>query len=126
MLLLNLIDMASLYGLSLLCEATDDQTVRLCDTITGAVLQTLEGHWRYVRSVAFSPNGKQVVLGPDDQMVQLWDATIGAALQILESYSSSVSSVAFSPDGNLLPTLYVSDYWVVEGEANILWLSSDY
>jgi hypothetical protein len=29
--------------------------------------------------------------------------------------------VAFS-----LPTLRVSDYWIVEGEANILWLPPDY
>jgi hypothetical protein len=44
MLLLNLIDMASLYGLSLLCEATDDQTVRLWNATTGAALQTLKGY----------------------------------------------------------------------------------
>lgn len=30
------------------------------------------------------------------------------------------------PDGNLLPTLRVTDYWVVEGEEGILWLPPDY
>jgi WD40 repeat protein len=61
-----------------------------------------------------------------DKTVRLWDAATGNALQTLEGHSDSVSSVAFSPDRNLLATLRVSDSWVVEGKANILWLPPDY
>ena len=50
----------------------------------------------------------------------------GVALQTLEGHSAFVNSVAFSPDGKLLPTLRVSNHWIVEGEAKILWLPPDY
>ena len=64
--------------------------------------------------------------GSHDGTVRLWDAATGAALQTLKGHSGSVISVAFSPDGKLLPTLRVSTHWIVEGEANILWLPADY
>jgi WD40 repeat protein len=100
--------------------------VRLWDAVTGAALQTLGDHSDTVTSVAFSPDGKQVVSESIYETVRVWDAVTGAALQTFEGHSGSVTSVAFSPGGNLLPTLRVSDYWVIEGEANILWLPPDY
>jgi hypothetical protein len=80
-------------------SGSDDQTVRLWDTATGAALQTLKGHGSSVNSVAFSPDSKQVVSGSDDRTVRLWDPATGVALQTLKGHSSSVTSVAFSPDG---------------------------
>jgi WD40 repeat protein len=52
-----------------------------------------------VFSVAFSPDGKQVVSSSDDHTVRLWDAVTGAPLQTLKGHISGVNSVAFSPDG---------------------------
>jgi WD40 repeat protein len=39
-------------------SGSGDGTVRLWDAVTGAALQTLEGHSGSVTSVAFSPDGK--------------------------------------------------------------------
>jgi len=100
--------------------------VQLWDAATGALLQTLEGHTENVTSVAFSPDGKQVVSGSGDQTVRLWDAATGALLQTLEGHTDWVRSVAFSPDSKLLPILQVSNHWVVEDDTNILWLPPDY
>ncbi|KAM0169111.1 hypothetical protein ACHAPF_010297 [Botrytis cinerea] len=119
-------------------SGSDDKTVRLWDTVTGQQIQpTLEGHTDYVRSVAFSPDGKQVVSGSDDKTVRLWDTATGQQIQpTLEGHTDWVNSVAFSPDGKKavpesdnqmsLHTLAVSNDWIIEDGANILWLPFNY
>ncbi|KIM92953.1 hypothetical protein OIDMADRAFT_94684, partial [Oidiodendron maius Zn] len=62
-----------------------------------AMLQTLEGHSGLVYSVAFSPDGTQIVSGSLNETVRLWDAATGAALRMLEGHLGFVYSVAFSP-----------------------------
>src|SRR5271170_2830615 len=127
--------------------ASYDDTVRLWDAVTGAALQTLEGHSNWVSSVAFSPDGKLVASGSTDKTIRLWDAGTGAPLQTLElgittktlSFSTSgqylitdrgvldMSSPQLSPDPlERLRTLFVSNDWVTEEGANILWLPPDY
>ena len=75
----------SLYG-KLVVSGSDDRTIQLWDTITGAALQTLEGYLDSVMSVAFSPDSKQVVMGSYDGIVWLWDTIAGAVLQTLEGH----------------------------------------
>ena len=56
-----------------MASASNDKTVRLWDSATGAVHRTLEGHLNGVFGVAFSPDGKLVASASWDRTVRLWD-----------------------------------------------------
>jgi WD40 repeat protein len=77
-----------------------DKTVRIWDSVSGAVLHTLEGHTSAVTSVAFSFDGSRIVSGSHDKTVRIWDSVSGAVLHTLEGHTSAVTSVAFSSDGS--------------------------
>jgi len=68
----------------------------------GQPVRTLEGHTSWVRSVAFSPDGKLLASGSDDDTIKLWDVATGREVRTLEGHNYAVTSVAFSPDGKLL------------------------
>jgi WD40 repeat protein len=69
---------------------------------SGGFMETLEGHSNWVKTVAFSPDGKTLASGFDDNTIKLWDTKAGTELQTLQGHSTWVTSVAFSPDGQTL------------------------
>ena len=54
-------------------------------------LQTLEGHTDWVRSVAFSHDGRRLASGSDDDTVRIWDTETGALQQTLEGHTAWVN-----------------------------------
>ncbi|KAG6810612.1 hypothetical protein H0H92_011110 [Tricholoma furcatifolium] len=75
-----------------------DKSVRVWNASTGKQVWQLQGHTGWIRSVAFSHDGTQIVSGSDDQTARVWDASTGKQFQKLQGHAS-ISSVAFSPDG---------------------------
>jgi WD40 repeat protein len=85
-----------------LASASDDGTVRIWDTVSGAELLCVRAHQGGVRSIAFSPDGCRLASASVDQMVKLWDAATGALIHSLIGHTNTVTDVAFSWDGRRL------------------------
>ena len=120
-----------------------------------ACLQTLEGHSREVRSVAFSHDSTRLASASYDRTVKIWDASSGACLQTLD-IGKSLSALSFDATSSYLYTeigaidiqssetsirtdvaeptrpLYVGigfspdSIWIQQTGNNMLWVPSEY
>ena len=75
-----------LHDQSLGCRCVSTDTLQPLTNLTAPVLaaaslglkaERQSAHSDYVRSVAFSPDGKTIVSGSDDQTIKVWDAGVG-------------------------------------------------
>ena len=55
-----------------------------------------------IRSLAFSPDGKQLASGGDFQVVHLWDGEDGKSIASYVGHEQSVQALAFLDDGELI------------------------
>jgi WD40 repeat protein len=87
-----------------LVGSMDDNTACLWDLATGREIRRFEGgeFAGSVSSVAFSPDGRSVLIGSND--ARLWEVTTGREIRRFGGASGSVESVAFSPDGGSILT----------------------
>ena len=74
-------------------------------------LATLEGHTKFVRSLAMSPDGTTLASGSGDSTIKLWDTKTYEEMATLRGSDSEIWSVAFSPDGSMLAAGTV-DGWI--------------
>ena len=88
-----------------LATASDDNTARLWNPITGEQLRTLTGHTWGVTSVAFRPDGQLLATASWDGAARLWEPATGECLRTLTGHDGRVHGVAFSPDGRMLATV---------------------
>lgn len=77
-------------------------TLKLWDTVSGTLMQRLEGQDVQTISVAFSPDGKSLVGGGYGTTVKVWDVETGVLKQTLSGHSNQITAVAFSPDGKTI------------------------
>lgn len=77
----------------------------LWDAASGQRIQIFGRSSSSIQSVAFSPDGQQVLAGSwDRSSAQLWSMTTGQQVRRFAADSGTVGSVAFSPDARLVLT----------------------
>jgi len=81
-------------------SSSEDKTLRLWDSETGAVIATFEGHSDKVTHCAFAPDGMRVVSASQDQTLILWDIDSQRALARFEGHKGWVNACDFSSDGS--------------------------
>ena len=64
-----------------------------------------EKHDHQLRSVAFSPDGKQVIAGANGSTAEVWSTATGKKLRTLKGHEFTVLDAAFSPDGKRIATV---------------------
>lgn len=68
---------------------------------TDGKIETLiqKGHSRYIRCMAFSPDGKYILTGSMDHTLKLWNVSNGKEIRTFSMHTGPIRTVAFSPDG---------------------------
>ncbi|CAM2011087.1 nSTAND1 domain-containing NTPase [Acanthopleuribacter pedis] len=109
----------------ILASSSDDETVRLWDTQTGACLQVLAGHEDGVGNVGFSPDGNMISSSSGDHSVRLWQRDPATerfeTKAVLRGHDKAVWAAVFSPDGTRLATVSADTsvrIWNLEGMNN--------
>jgi WD40 repeat protein len=83
------------------------RTIRLWNYHTGADIATLSGHHSFIKSLAFSPDGRLLASGTGDLLrgdsgeVRLWDVRTGKTLSAM-GHNDPIYSLAFAPHGRYL------------------------
>ena len=84
--------------------------IPIWDVQSGKLLKKLVGHTQTVGSLAYTPDGKQIVSGARHNgvarggAIRFWDVETGKTVRIFDDFAESVESLAISPDGKRIAT----------------------
>ncbi len=90
-----------------LFTAGDDNLVRVWDSATGKLFDTLKGHTGTVVSLLWHPDSKSLVSGSLDQTVRVWDLATKQA-RVIQRSPGDNDALALSPDGKQLASAGVN------------------
>ena len=76
--------------------------IQVWDTRTGNLTSNLTEHTSWIRSLAFSPDGKTLASGDEYKTIFLWDVKGGDRRATFKIPGGGHHALAFSPNGNFL------------------------
>jgi RNA polymerase sigma factor (sigma-70 family) len=84
-----------------LAAGSADKTIHLWDVATGKAVGQLQGHGTWVRGVAFTPDGKNLVSSGsyDDSTVRVWERATLKELRTFQCEAGDCEAFALSGDG---------------------------
>jgi putative hemolysin len=81
---------------------TNDNNIRLWDSATGNLLQTLRGHTDRIEGIQFVQGGKRLVSASYDGTLRLWDVATGKELAKYEGQCAIYSLATFDKDDTII------------------------
>jgi WD40 repeat protein len=81
---------------------TSDHLVKIWDVSTRTLLQSLAGHSRPVRAIAFSPDGRTLATSGDDHVIKLWDLSTKGLLLSMRVEVATIRELYFRRDSHEL------------------------
>jgi WD40 repeat protein len=85
---------------TILASAGGDGFLKLYNIRTGAQIRSLNYRTSPLRGLAFSPDGRQILVGSEEGDIILWNTDTGERLLVLSGHDNIINDVAFSPDSN--------------------------
>ncbi|MCI0540023.1 MAG: WD40 repeat domain-containing protein, partial [Verrucomicrobiales bacterium] len=90
---------------ALFASGSNDFTIRLWNSETGALVVPLRGHDNVVETLDFSPDSLRLASGGADRTVRLWDVKTHRPLAVFRGHAAGVVSVRYSPNGHWIASI---------------------
>ncbi|MBF2014850.1 MAG: hypothetical protein IGS23_06520 [Rivularia sp. T60_A2020_040] len=81
---------------------SSENTLKIWDFRTGAVLCTLTSHTQRVNAVVVTPDGQHIISASDDSTIKIWDFCTGQLLCTLTGHTKKVNAVVVTLDGQYI------------------------
>jgi WD40 repeat protein/basic membrane lipoprotein Med (substrate-binding protein (PBP1-ABC) superfamily)/DNA-binding SARP family transcriptional activator/energy-coupling factor transporter ATP-binding protein EcfA2 len=81
-----------------------DRDLKIWDTRSGEMLNSVQATNADITSVTYSPGGEYIATTDHDLTVKFWDSQTLTQVKSFEGHDSSLLALAFSPDGESLVT----------------------
>jgi len=83
-----------------------DCNIMIWNISTQQLLRVLEGHYKTVLQVAYSPDGQLICSSSTDNTVRIWNVSDGTSIATLGGHGEYAKFMAFTPDGRSLVSAF--------------------